>query len=67
MIPPVSSNASLGLYGGNVAESKHIDDRNDEVIVEEESQCISKTLEEEFNDFFSSGSRSPRFMLGVMN
>ena len=37
------------------------------MIVEEECpQTISKTLEDEINDFFSNPSKSPRFMLGPM-
>jgi len=38
-----------------------------EVIIEEESHLnASKTLEDEFNDFFSNPSKSPRFMLGPL-
>lgn len=61
------SNVSLGQYAGTIVESRHFDGRNSEVIVEEESQYVSKTIEEEFNDMFPSGSRSPRLILGVMN
>ena len=40
--------------------------KNEGAIIEEESQSLSKNLEDEFAEFFSNHSRSPRLSLGFM-